>query len=209
MLTHTSDAGRSKTHPFETRDCTVIALAHSTGISYADAHKLCAEAGRRPRMGITNGDIQIVLDRMKRRGQILDVIFKPYIRMRPAFNTCTPAVIQGYRMYARRPRQTGSTVASALRMLPRKGRFYLTCTSHAFAYVNGQLLDNLGKSKMRALMTSCWEIIPQAQALPEVAPPTAVVALIPPAVEARPRFDAEEYQRRAVLAKIGTFVPLQ
>jgi hypothetical protein len=209
MLTHTSDAGRSKTHPFETRDCSVIALAHSVGISYAEAHTICAQQGRRNRRGMRDCDIQSVLTKMKNSGQILDVIFKPYIRMRPAFNTCSPAVIQGYRMYARRPRQTGSTVAAALRHLPRKGRFYLTCTSHAFAYVDGVLFDNLGKSKMRALMTSCWEIIQPAQPTIEVLPQAAVVAPAPPAVEARPRFDAAEYQRRAVLAKIGTFVPLQ
>lgn len=73
MITHTSTAGRETTHPNETNDCVVVALAHVLGCPYAEAHEIFAE-------------------------------------------------------------------------------------QHAFAYVDGQLLDNLHKSKMRANMTSCWKV---------------------------------------------------
>ena len=45
----TSDAGRASTSVDERLDCAVRALALSTGMSYGEAHQICADAGRRPR----------------------------------------------------------------------------------------------------------------------------------------------------------------
>lgn len=43
-----SQAGRPATM-CETNDCTVKTLAHATGISYTEAHNICASYGRKPR----------------------------------------------------------------------------------------------------------------------------------------------------------------
>lgn len=66
-------------------------------------------------------------------------------------------------MRFRRQRRKGMTVASFVRTLPKKGRFYLGCTTHAFAVVDGVVLDNLYRPKMRATMYMAYEIIPKAQ----------------------------------------------
>jgi len=162
VISHTSDAGRELTHPHETRDCTVVALAHVLGVPYSEAHKIMAAAGRRPRKGMTHYAIEAALNTLKQNGTIADVIGKPFTTTRPVVLVGSAAI--AYRMYGRRPRRTGTTVAQALCSLPRTGRFYLACTTHAFAYVDGKLLDNLNKSKMRALMSSCWQVIPNAPA---------------------------------------------
>jgi hypothetical protein len=170
VISNTSDAGRELTHPHETRDCTVVALAHVLGVPYSEAHKIMAAAGRRPRKGMTHFAIEAVLNSLKQNGVVADIIGKPFTSTRPTI--ITGSAVHAYRMYGRRPRRQGTTVAQALCSLPRTGRFYLACTTHAFAYVDGKLLDNLNKSKMRALMSSCWQIIPAATvtAKPEVKP---------------------------------------
>lgn len=45
----TTDAGRASAGFAERLDCAVRSLALSTGMSYAEAHSICADAGRRPR----------------------------------------------------------------------------------------------------------------------------------------------------------------
>jgi len=78
--------------------------------------------------------------------------------------------------------------------LPKKGRFYLCCTTHAFAVVDGVVYDNLYRPKSRARMAHAFEIttvakdaplqIPVAHGLPEPKP-TPKVAW-PPAPLAHP-----------------------
>jgi hypothetical protein len=57
------------------------------------------------------------------------------------------------------------TVAEYLRRLPEQGRFYLASTTHAFAYVDGVLYDNIKGGKMRARMARAVEV---KQAMPLV-----------------------------------------
>lgn len=169
MMTHTSNAGRETTHPNETNDCTVVALAHVLGVPYAEAHKIMADAGRRFRRGMKNYEIKDVLIGLKQTGRIHDFIEKNFPKGMPEL---TGQLLQTYRFYGRYPqgtRRTGTTVAQALRGLPKTGRFYLTCSHHAFAVVDGKLLDNLQKSKMRALMSTCWEIELAPPSMPELA----------------------------------------
>lgn len=50
LRTHTSQHA-------ESRDCSVIGVAAVCGISYAEAHALCAQQGRKPRRGMRLYDI--------------------------------------------------------------------------------------------------------------------------------------------------------
>jgi hypothetical protein len=164
MITHKSTAGREQTHPNETNDCTVIALANVLGCPYAEAHEIMRKAGRRPRKGVQNYVIHSMLTRLRDDKRIQEFLTKTFSSARPNPSTLAPNVVRGYHMYGRRPRRIGTTVAQFVRTLPRTGRFYLTCTTHAFAYVNGKLLDNNTSAKARALMCSCWEVkLPEAK----------------------------------------------
>jgi hypothetical protein len=163
-----SDAGRSATHQTETNDCTVVAMAHAAGITYAEAHCWAKGAGRKNRGGMRNYEIACMMRRYEASGaaKIQVVPFEPPTR--PSIvKTATYSPLNGMWSRFRRPRRTGTTVAQFIRTLPKKGRFYVACTSHAFAVVGGVLMDNNYRPKMRALMSLCYEIIPTQ---PKVAP---------------------------------------
>jgi len=171
MITQTSTAGRELSHPNETNDCTVIALAHVLGCQYSEAHKALADVGRRPRKGITNYAINEALNRLLLHKRVSYVKYTEVKTTRPSFERgiLVQSATGWKRPFYRRPRRQGTTVAQFLRSLPKIGRFYLTSTSHAFAYVDGKLLDNLNNSKLRALMASCWEVkLPEAKPEPPI-----------------------------------------
>jgi hypothetical protein len=182
----------------ETNDCGVIGLANATGLSYVDIHSRLRAKGRRNRRGTKVHMVSAVLADLKAEGIVTE--FKSVL------------IGSGVSYMLRAQRQT---VAGFLRTLPRTGRFFLCCTTHAFAYVNGEMFDNIQGGKQRARMQVALQVTMAGQ----VAPPPAVVApqpkpegprrsaiWTPPAVVApieRPRFDAEEYQRRAIAARLA------
>lgn len=170
MLTKQSDAGRNANWPHEHNDCTVVALSHAVNIPYDEAHKLAQDAGRRYRHGMKPKVVVTMLGLVFASGKAqfrkLDVI-EPTRDLNPNLPS-----VQAYRMYGRLPRRKGITVAAFLRTLPKRGRFYLTCTTHAFAYVDGVVVDNLGRPMTRATMKMAYEVLPFAPA-PVDAPPAA------------------------------------
>ena len=177
-----TSAGATKDRiPGETNDCGVIALANATGLPYADIHSRLKAKGRRTRRGTKLPMIDAVLADLKAEGIVSEYksIFTNS-HMRP-------------------------TVSHFLYRLPRAGRFFLCCTTHAFAYTDGILYDNIEGSKTRARMRVALQVtmtskeVPAASLMPAVNPYIAVQ----PVVTDRPRFSAEEYQRRAIAAKLA------
>ncbi len=164
MITHTSTAGRELSHPNETNDCTVIALAHVLGCPYAEAHKICADSGRKSESGMCNYQIQGALNKLIKSGRIVSADLKSFTSRRDTFERTIPVRSRYGYIFHRRPRRTGTTVGQFIHSLPNTGRFYLTSTKHAFAVVDGKLLDNNHRVQTRALMSSCWEIkLPEAK----------------------------------------------
>lgn len=171
MNTTQSTAGRHESHPYERNDCTVVALAHAADIPYAEAHKLAASAGRRIKHGMRRDAIKTML-------RNLDISGMATVRQLPLEEPVRKSVHRiatqspwGVFRRTRRPRRTGVTVAQFIRTLPCRGRFYLNCTTHAFAYVDGVVMDNLERPLTRAVMFLAYEITPKvAQVLPVPAP---------------------------------------
>lgn len=160
MLNQQSNANRNLTHPTETRDCTVCALANAAGISYPDAHKFAKDAGRRPRRGMKREAIKTLM-------RNVDISGVATTRELTVLAPTRPQVYTGY-SFRRSTRRQGISVESFIRTLPKRGRFYLACTSHAFAYVNGVVVDNLSRPMSRATMYLAYEIIPKAEVKPAV-----------------------------------------
>lgn len=122
----------------EHNDCAVISAANVLGISYDESHGLHAYHGRRRRCGTR---LSISRKVLSAKAQIIE---HPIVR-------CDRL---GYRYGLQTP-----TVAQFIRTLDKSKRYWLVCTGHAFAYVNGQLLDNIMGSRMRARMKYCFEIV--------------------------------------------------
>lgn len=155
MLSQQSSALRELTHPEETNDCTVVALANAAGISYQDAHTFARQAGRKPRHGMKPDAVKSMLRSLDISGVATT---RQMIVPQP-----TRFVLQGYaRRYS--SRRQGVSVTSFIRTLPKRGRFYLACTSHAFAYIDGVVIDNLQRPRSRATMYLAYEIIPSVKA---------------------------------------------
>jgi len=171
-----SDAGRATTHSSEDRDCTVVALAHAANIPYADAHQLARRAGRKDRHGLNTVGIMQMLDYAQQDG-VLAVSEVPVPSVQQDFVTRATVVYTRNGAHYRHPRRRGVSIAQFVRMLPKTGRFYLTCTTHAFAVVDGVILDNLNRPMARAIMHRAWRIVPaepvQAQPSPSAQAVTA------------------------------------
>ena len=177
----------------ERNDCAVIATANVLDIPYREAHALLAKHGRRRRCGTK---LRITVAVLKERA----VTYKENEGLYAMSNTYLPGT------FVINHRAPQPTVAQFLRRLPKTGRFFLTCTTHAFAYVNGQLLDNIYGSKMRARMRYCAEIgLNQPVQHVEVAPAVPVQAPKPqPAtLEARPKFNPIKAELAQLTAELG------
>ncbi|SRR5216683_777123 len=170
MLSQQSDAGRVTAFPLETNDCTVVALAHAACISYEKAHEFARQAGRKSRRGMKRDDIRTMLRNLDISGKATT----REIRIAQPTRPSTYLMSRGAVCY-RRPRREGISVASFIRTLPKKGRFYLGCTTHAFAYVDGVVMDNLERPKSRATMYLAYEVIPAGIKVESKSAPTPVI----------------------------------
>jgi len=147
-------------HPFETDDCTVLALAHVLNSSYAEAHAICEAAGRKPRTGMFCIDIHRMLKGLAKSGRILSVRLKrgkEYVLPPRYEKRKKPVLVRGkhgnfYRSFPRK----ATTIAEFLKDMPKKGRFYISGGGHSFSMVDGMLLNPT--PRIRAYMTGCWEI---------------------------------------------------
>jgi hypothetical protein len=184
----------------EHNDCAVVATANVLGIPYAEAHALLHRYGRRNRCGTR---LRITRAALESRAKVIERVIS------------TP-MSKSYFGFAPR-RAAYPTVAQFLRKLPKTGRYFLCSTTHAFAYVDGKLLDNIDGGKMRARMNRCFEVIPVDQRI-TVMPSIRELAAITPsapvqapkpqpeAIDTRPKFNplkAELERLTAELSKPG------
>jgi hypothetical protein len=125
----------------EHNDCAVVATANVLDIPYSEAHALLRKHGRRNRRGTKWNITKKALESR--------VTIKEHIIGVPMSNMG----------FFRATRRQYPTVAQYLHKLPKTGNFLLASTTHAFAYVNGELRDNIEGGKMRARMARCVEVI--------------------------------------------------
>ncbi|VVB52094.1 Uncharacterised protein [uncultured archaeon] len=136
----------------ENNDCAVVATAVVLNITYEDAHTLLRKNGRRTRCGTR---VSISRAALESRAKVIEhAIGSP----------------MSFFSHPNRP-----TAAQYLRKLPKTGRYWLASTTHAFAYVDGELRDNITGGKMRARMHRCFEIV-----LPDAAVKPAPVSEFAP-----------------------------
>ena len=178
----------------EHNDCGVVASANVLNITYAEAHALLRKHGRRNRCGTKITTIRKALAAAS-LSMVERIIGSPIIS----------SVV-----YFRRSACSMPTVAQYLRTLPKKGRFFLTSTTHGFAYINGEVMDNIPGSRMRARMHYCFEVTLKGQAAQQVIVETqkAVGAPKPQpvVVDNRPKFNplkAELERLKAELQQPG------
>lgn len=106
----------------EHNDCAVVALANVLGIPYIEAHQMLARQGRKNRRGTKTWMSEKAL--RANAANVEKII--PSIPMRRAGLGIT----------------TRPTVAQVERQLLKTARYWIAAGGHAFAYVNGQHLDN-------------------------------------------------------------------
>lgn len=125
----------------EHNDCAVVATANVLDIPYPEAHALLKRHGRRNRKGTK---WSITKQAVESRTKVLEHVI---------------SVLMSNMGYFRASRRQYPTVAQYLNKLPKKGRYLLASTTHAFAFVDGELRDNIDGGKMRARMARCLEVI--------------------------------------------------
>lgn len=133
-----TDGGLGKTRFKEYRDCTIRALALSAGIEYATAHKIGRDAGRKKRCGFYP-------ERLLEEAKKSDInFFKIIDRHGDGVRTFQPTTIEEF-----------------IKNHPT-GKFYCRRSGHAFAVVDGIILDNV-RNTPRQRITDAWEFIPKTE----------------------------------------------
>ena len=123
-----SDGGRAAAGYLEKSDCAVRSLALSTGMPYEQAHKICEDAGRRPRRSM--------------RPKAVNAVYARY--------ASAPWVSFLDRRPAERP-----TVAQLARKL-QSGRYIFKVRHHVFAVVSGTCMDVFTKFASRRRVEGYW-----------------------------------------------------
>jgi hypothetical protein len=126
-----TDAGRAAAGFAERSDCAVRSLALSTGMPYARAHEICADAGRRPR-GVM-------------RPKAVSAVFANYEAAPWVSFLDQPAI--------HRP-----TVAQLACRLPT-GSYIFKLRGHVFAVVNGVCMDCSLKPGPRRRVEGFWTMM--------------------------------------------------
>ena len=116
----------------ETNDCTVFAFATATGISYAEAHLIATQAGRRAKKGMHSRDlISYAMEHHGFKFRKVELVYNgDYV--------------------------TKMTAGCFARTIGRKGRFYVRKVRHAFNIVNGQIFN---QKSHRVFVTDAWEYL--------------------------------------------------
>lgn len=133
-----TDGGLRKTRFNESRDCTIRALALSSGIKYEVAHKIGKDAGRKKRCGFYP---EKLLEEAKKSNINFFKIIDEY---GDGVRTFQPTTIKEF-----------------VKNHP-SGRFYCRRRGHAFAVVDGVILDNT-RNTPRQIIADAWKFIPNAE----------------------------------------------
>jgi hypothetical protein len=159
-----SDGGKvAEGFAYETNDCTVRTLANTTGLSYKESHRLAKLAGRRDHSGMDKIKLTRLFAELVKGGRY-EVKELPVPQVSFVGGGLKLTRFGGL-VRARRQRVGGTSVAQFVRTLPKKGSFYLACSTHAFAIVDGVLRD--GRLMGRGKMFAAWQI---TQVYPQAAP---------------------------------------
>lgn len=137
---------KDSSFPRENYDCTVKALVAATGFTYNEAHALAEKHGRCFGGGMNNPKIESMLMSLNSRPEF--EVSKLYVE---------PST-WGSKGGRRARRHGGITVVKFLATLPSKGSFYLTSTQHAFAVVDGVVLESNHRLQRRAKMDGAYRI---------------------------------------------------
>jgi hypothetical protein len=129
----------------EHNSCTVYAVACVLGVDYDEAHALLKAHGRKDRRGTR---YYIAARALATRGTVREI---PIPRLEAR-------LLSGDYCFDKRRRLP--TVNQFVYKLPQRGRFLLCAGHHAFAFVDGVILDNLRKPKTRARIYAAFEFIP-------------------------------------------------
>jgi hypothetical protein len=124
----TSDAGRADAGFRERMDRAVRSLALSTGMTYAEAHRICAEGGRRFRRVMRPASVHTV--------------YAPY--------ELTPWMSYLDLKVAKRP-----TIDRLVRELPT-GRYIVKVKGHVFAVIDGVCMDIFPDVRPRLRVEGYW-----------------------------------------------------
>ena len=142
-----SDGGRAAAGYVEKSDCAVRSLALCTGMPYVQAHKVCEDAGRKPRRPM--------------RPKAVDAV---YVRYASA----------PWASFLDRPPAKRPTVAQLACEL-KNGRYIFKVRHHVFAVVDGTCMDVFAKFASRRRVEGYWTM--KAVSQPRQSFPTAQLTL--------------------------------
>lgn len=138
-----------RTIPTESKDCSVIAVTAATGLPYAQVHAIAKKAGRIDRDGFWS---QKILGAMEKEGLLSFTTVSMYDEKK-----CnTPQYNSGYHTRRQPPYPT---LAEVLRKFP-SGKLVLETRNHAFAVVDGVVMDNRQKVKARYRIMDVFVVKP-------------------------------------------------
>lgn len=124
----TSDAGRASTGLDERQDCAVRALALSTAMSYLEAHRICADAGRRPRGIMRPSAVHAMYATHEEASWV------SFLGRRPAMRPTVPQLVRDL----------------------SAGRYIFKVKGHVFAVVDGVCMDVFPKPAPRRRVEGYW-----------------------------------------------------
>jgi hypothetical protein len=145
----------------ETNDCFVHALRHVLGVPYRDAHAFTAsQFGRKPRGGTHEPqDVLRAMANDKKTAlgyRVFDTDIQPtgtrlVVRRSRRFN-----MVWSRRVY------TFPTLGSRMARFA-KGRFLVYSHNHAWAVIDGVVIDNGPLKSNRTSVVGAWEFVPSSQ----------------------------------------------
>lgn len=142
----------------ENKDCAVRALMTVTGISYQEAHSLLAKhCGRKDKKGTNTNRLIALLDNIR----VIKTLGFTATRVHSSHREVNPLG---------RRRQMGTVTLRSFIQANPKGTFFVLKRSHAFAVVDGVVIDTWEPGG-RCKVTYAWKLEPLAQAQPEVVEP--------------------------------------
>jgi hypothetical protein len=144
----------SKVANKETNDCVVKAVAASIGVTYDTAHSFVKETfNREERKGVLNKDLIENMSKLSEVGVAKigtkDVSFEVMPKQ---------AITNMYKLYGELIHRQ-KTVKSFMESYP-KGSYIVTVAKHAFAVVDGVMIDNVGTEyKPTRKVTGAYKVI--------------------------------------------------
>ena len=144
----------SKIAKSETNDCVVKAVAASTGVAYDTAHSFVKETFKREEgKGVLNRELVENMSKLSEVGTAKIGTKEVAFEVMPK-----EAITNMYKLYGELIHRQ-KTVKSFLESYP-KGSYIVTVAKHAFAVVDGVMIDNVGTEyKPTRKVTGAYKVI--------------------------------------------------